>query len=168
MEIFIFVLFLLFSAAAIVSHFFGLPGNWVILVFSFFLAWSGDFDRIQTTTLFILLAMSLLGEAIEFLLGIIGAKKYETSNKAIAGSIIFGIIGAILGAPFFFGIGSVIGAFAGAFAGAVIVEILLGKSLNQSVTAGWGTLLGRVGGSFSKIFIGIIMVVITLTSFFKD
>ena len=59
MEIFVFVLFLLFSAAAIVSHFFGLPGNWVILVFSFLLAWSGDFDKIQTATLIILLALSL-------------------------------------------------------------------------------------------------------------
>ncbi|MGI9553687.1 MAG: DUF456 family protein [Thermodesulfobacteriota bacterium] len=168
MEIFILVLFLLFSAAAIVSHFFGLPGNWVILIFSFFLAWTGDFDKIPITTLIILLALSLLGEAIEFLLGIVGAKKYETSNRAIAGSIIFGIIGAIAGAPFFFGIGSVVGAFAGAFAGAVLVEIILGKSLNQSVTAGWGTLLGRVGGSFAKIFIGVVMIVITLTSFFKN
>ena len=168
MEIFVFVLFLLFSAAAIVSHFFGLPGNWVILVFSFLLAWSGHFDKIQTVTLIILLALSLLGEGIEFLLGIVGAKKYETSNKAIAGSFIFGIIGAIWGAPFFLGIGSVIGAFAGAFAGAVIVELILGKNLQQSITAGWGTLLGRVGGSFSKIFIGIGMIVITLTSYFRN
>jgi len=168
MEIFVFVLFLLFSAAAIVSHFFGLPGNWVILVFSFLLAWSGDFDKIQTTTLIVLLALSLLGEGIEFLLGIIGAKKYETSNRAIAGSFVLGIIGAILGAPFFLGIGSVIGAFVGAFVGAVIVELLLGKNFQKSLTAGWGTLLGRVGGSFSKIFIGIVMIIITLTSYFKN
>ena len=168
MEIFIFVLFILFSIAAIVSHFFGLPGNWVILVFAFLLAWSGGFEKIETLTLIVLLALSLLGEGIEFLLGIIGAKRYEASNRAIVGSIIFGIIGAILGAPFFLGIGSVIGAFAGAFAGAVLVEFMQGKNLNQSLTAGWGTLLGRVGGSFAKIFIGIVMIVITLTSYFKN
>jgi len=168
MEIFLLVLFFLLSIAGIISHFFGLPGNWAILGISFLLAWAGHFDKIQVNTLIILLALTLLGEIIEFFLGIIGAKKYEASNKAIVGSIIFGIVGAILGAPFFFGIGSIIGAFAGAFAGAVFVELLQGKNINQAVTSGWGTLLGRVGGSFAKIFIGIIMIVITLSSYFNN
>ena len=168
MEIFLLILFFLFSIAGIVSHFFGLPGNWVILVVSFLLAWSGNFDKIQITTLAILLALTLFGELIEFLLGIIGAKKYEASNRAIVGSIIFGIIGAILGAPFLLGVGSIIGAFAGAFAGAVIIELFQGKRFNQAISSGWGTLLGRVGGSFAKIFIGIVMVIITLSSYFNN
>ena len=168
MEFFVFVLFLLFSTASIISHFFGFPGNWAVLVFSFLLAWSGDFDKIQTATLIILLVLSLLSEGIEFLLGIIGAKKYETNNKAIVGSFIFGIIGAIWGATFFFGIGSVICAFAGAFVGAVVVELILGKGFWQSVRAGWGTLIGRLGGSFAKIIIGMAMIIITLTSYFEN
>lgn len=150
------------------SHFFGLPGNWLILGISLLLAWSGHFDKIELTTLVILLVLTLLGELIEFLLGIIGAKKYEASNRAIVGSIIFGIIGAILGAPFFLGIGSIIGAFAGAFAGAVLFELFQGKKIQQAVSSGWGTLLGRVGGSFAKIFIGIVMVIITLSSYFNN
>ncbi len=168
MEIFLLILFFLFSIAGIISHFFGLPGNWVILGVSFLLAWAGHFDKIQITTLAILLALTLLGELVEFLLGIVGAKKYEASNRAIAGSIFFGIIGAILGAPFFLGIGSIIGAFAGAFAGAVIFELLQGKGITQAINSGWGTLIGRVGGSFAKIFIGIVMVVITLSSYFNN
>lgn len=168
MEIFLLVLFFLFSIAGIFSHFFGLPGNWVILIVSFLLAWAGDFDKIQPNTLIILLLLTLFGEVIEFVLGIVGAKKYKASNKAIAGSIIFGIIGAVMGAPFFLGIGSIIGAFAGAFAGAVIVELFQGKSINNAVNSGWGTFLGRVGGSFAKIFLGIVMVVITVSSYFNN
>jgi len=168
MEIFLLILFFLFSIAGIISHFFGLPGNWAILGISFLLAWSGHFDKIQINTLAILLALTLFGELIEFLLGIIGAKKYEASNRAIAGSIFFGIVGAILGAPFFLGVGSIIGAFAGAFAGAVIIELFQGKRINQAFSSGWGTLLGRVGGSFAKIFIGIVMVIITLSSYFNN
>jgi len=168
MEIFLLILFFLFSIAGIMSHFFGLPGNWLILGISLLLAWSGHFDKIELTTLVILLVLTLLGELIEFLLGIIGAKKYEASNRAIVGSIIFGIIGAILGAPFFLGIGSIIGAFAGAFAGAVLFELFQGKKIQQAVSSGWGTLLGRVGGSFAKIFIGIVMVIITLSSYFNN
>ena len=168
MEIFLLVLFILFSIAGIISHFFGLPGNWVILAVSFLLAWAGHFDKIPLNTLAILLVLTLLGELVEFLLGIVGAKKYEASNRAIAGSIVFGIIGAIIGAPFFLGIGSIIGAFAGAFAGAVIVELSQGKSFDRALNSGWGTFLGRVGGSFAKIFIGIVMVVITLSSYFNN
>lgn len=168
MEIFVLILFLIFSIAGIISHFFGLPGNWIILVFSVLLSWAGNFDKIQLISLIVLLALALFGELIEFLLGIIGAKKYEASNRAVAGSFIFGIIGAIFGAPFLFGIGSVIGAFTGAFAGAVLVEMVQGKNMNQAVTVGWGTLLGKVGGSFSKIFIGLVMIVVTLTSYFNN
>ncbi len=168
MEIFLLILFLLFSVAGIISHFFGLPGNWLILGISFLLAWSGHFDKIQINTLLILLALTLFGELIEFLLGVVGAKKYEASNRAIAGSILFGIVGAILGASFFLGVGSIIGAFAGAFIGAVLFELLQGKKIDQAFTSGWGTLLGRVGGSFAKIFIGIVMVIITLSSYFNN
>lgn len=168
MEIFLLIVFVLFSVAGIISHFFGLPGNWVILGVSFLLAWAGQFDKIQVNTLIILLALTLLGELVEFLLGIVGAKKYEASNRAIAGSIIFGIIGAVLGAPFLLGIGSIIGAFTGAFIGAVITELFQGKTIKQAVSSGWGTLLGRVGGSFVKIFIGIVMVVITFSSYFNN
>jgi uncharacterized protein YqgC (DUF456 family) len=68
------------------------------------------------------LALALLGELVEFVLGIVGAKKYKSSNKAIVGSIVFGIIGGILGIPFFFGIGAAIGVFIGAFVGAFLVD----------------------------------------------
>ena len=168
MEIFLLILFFLFSIAGIISHFFGLPGNWVILVVSFLLAWAGHFEKIQISTLIILLGLTLFGELIEFMLGIIGAKKYEASNRAIIGSIFFGIVGAILGAPFLLGIGSIIGAFAGAFVGAVLIELIQGKKFDHAFSSGWGTLLGRVGGSFAKIFIGIVMVVITLSSYFNN
>ena len=83
MEIFLLILFFLFSIAGIISHFFGLPGNWVILGISFLLAWAGNFDKIQLTTLAILLALTLLGELVEFLLGIVGAKKFDASNRAL-------------------------------------------------------------------------------------
>ena len=168
MEIFLFAVFLIFSVAGIICHFFGLPGNWIIFAVSLLLAWSGDFDKIQANSIVVLLALAIGGEVLEFILGIIGAKKYESSNRAIAGSIVFGILGAIWGAPFFFGIGSVVGAFVGAFAGAVLIELLSGKGLDRSINSGWGTLLGRVGGSFTKIIIGIIMIVIVVTSFFSN
>ena len=160
--------FLLFSIAAIFSHLLGLPRNWAIFAFAFLLAWSGDFNKIQNHSLIILLSLSLLGEIIEFLLGVIVAKKSKASNLAIASSFLFGIIGAVLGAPFFLGIGAVIGSFIGAFIGAFIVELFKIKYTRQAISAAWGTLLGKMGGWFVKTTIGTAMVVVTLTSYLRN
>ena len=168
MEIFVFVLFLLFALIGLIAHIFGLPGNFIILAVSFLFSWYGGFEKIPVNILVILAGLTALGEALEFLLGLIGSKRFKSSNRAIVGSIIFGIIGAILGAPFFFGIGAVIGAFAGAFFGAFIVELAVGKKLREAVDSGWGSLLGRVGGSISKAFIGIVMIVTVVVSYFNN
>ncbi len=168
MEILALVTFIILSSIAIMGHLLGLPCNWAILVFSFLLAWLGDFNKIQIPSLIVLFSLSFLGEIMEFVIGIIGAKKVKTSNWAIVASFIFGLAGAILGAPFFLGIGAIIGAFAGAFIGTFTVELFIGKNLHQSILAGWGTLLGKLGGSFAKMTIGITMVVVTLTTYFKN
>jgi hypothetical protein len=112
----------------------------------------------------ILIALTILGEVIEYVLGIVGAKKRGASKGAIIASIAGGIVGAIICAPFLFGIGSLIGAFLGAFAGAFLIEYYQGKGVNQAMESGWGALLGRVGGAITKGFIGVMMIIITVVS----
>jgi len=164
MDYVILVLYLLLSLAGLISLIFGLPGNFVILGASILFGWYGGFQEITVKIIIILIVLALAGELIEFLLGILGSKKYESSNRAIVGSIIFGIIGAVLGAPFFFGIGVVVGAFAGAFAGAIIVELSQGKKMDEAVKSGWGAFIGRVAGTISKGAIGIAMIAITVVA----
>lgn len=168
MEIIVFVLFLLFAVLGLVTHIFGLPGNFIILADAFLFSWYLDFDKVPFNIFLILIGLALLGELIEFLLGLIGAKKYKSSNRAVVGSIILGIVGAIWGAPFLFGVGSVIGAFVGAFIGAFFVELILEKNLDQALDSGWGSLIGRVGGTISKVLIGVIMIVLVVTSYVKN
>lgn len=168
MDYVIFSIFILIAVAGLISHVFGLPGNFIILGASVFYGWYGGFEEITVKILIILVILALLAEVIEFILGILGAKKYKSSNKAIVGSIIFGIIGGILGVPFFFGIGAVIGAFLGAFIGAFIVELLLEKSFDKAVKSGKGALFGRVGGAISKGAIGLTMIVITIVSVVRN
>lgn len=164
MEYVILSLYILVALAGLISHLFGLPGNFIILAGSVLLGWYGGFEEVTVKIIIILAVLALLAEAIEFLLGIAGAKKYKSSNKAIVGSIVFGIIGGVLGIPFFFGIGAVIGAFLGAFAGAFIVEFVFDRSIDRAVKSGWGALLGRVGGAISKGAVGLTMIVITIVS----
>lgn len=168
MDYVIFFLFLLVSIFGLISHVFGLPGNFIILGASILLAWYGGFHDISVTVLIVLIALALVGELIEFVLGIYGAKKYKSSNKAIVGSIVFGIAGAVLGLPFFLGIGAVIGAFIGAFVGAFIVDLFIQKNVDSAVKSGWGAFLGRVGGSISKAALGMAMIVITVVSVVRN
>lgn len=163
-EYIVFSLFLFIAIAGLISHIFGLPGNFIILGASILFGWYGGFKEITLTTLIVLLALTLLGELIEFIVGILGAKKYKSSNKAIVGSIVFGIIGGILGIPFFLGIGAVIGAFIGAFVGAFFVEFVLEKNVDRAMKSGWGAFLGRLAGTFFKGAIGVTMVVIVIVN----
>jgi hypothetical protein len=162
MDYVVLAFYILVSLAGLVSLIFGLPGTFIILGASVLYGWYGGFSEITVRVIIILVVLALAGELIEFLLGILGSKKYESSNRAIVGSIIFGIIGAVMGAPFFFGIGAVIGAFAGAFAGAILMELSQGKKMDEAIKSGWGAFLGRVAGTISKGAVGIAMIVITV------
>lgn len=164
MDYVVLAFYLLFSLAGLVSLIFGLPGNFVILGASMLFGWYGGFQEITVKIIIVLIVLALAGELIEFLLGILGSKKYESSNKAVVGSIIFGIIGAVMGAPFFFGIGAVVGAFAGAFAGAIIVELSQGKKMDEALKSGWGAFIGRVAGTISKGAVGIAMIAVTVVA----
>ena len=168
MDYVILFLFILVSFFGLISHVFGLPGNFIILGASILLAWSGGFQDVTVATLIVLLALALFGELIEFVLGVYGAKKYKSSNKAVIGSIVFGIAGGVLGLPFFLGIGAVIGAFIGAFVGAFLVDLYLQKNVDRAVKSGWGAFLGRVSGTVSKAALGMAMIVITVVSFVRN
>lgn len=161
----VFSLFIFVAIAGLISHVFGFPGNFIILADSILFGWYDGFKEVTIKILVVLLALALLGELVEFVLGVLGAKKYKSSNKAIVGSIVFGIIGGILGIPFFFGIGAVIGAFVGAFVGAFLVEFLLEKKVDRAVKSGWGAFIGRLGGTFFKGAIGIAMIVIVAITY---
>lgn len=165
MDTVIFLLFLFFSTAGLVLHIAGLPGNFIILFFALLFSWYGSFEVVSFSVLSVLAVLAISGELADFFLGVIGAKKYKASNRAVVASIMFAFVGAVWGAVFLFGFGSVIGAFAGAFAGAFLVEYLKGGNLQHALRSAWGTLLGRVGGTIFKTAIGMAMIAIVVFSY---
>lgn len=166
MEIIAAAIYLVLALAGIFCIFVGLPGNFIILGLSALLAWYLKFEVIKIKIIVLLFALAVLGEVAEFVLGIVGSKKRQASNRAIMGSIVFSIVGAIIFAPFVFGIGAVIGAFAGAFFGAFIVEYLRYKDIPKAVNSGKGAFLGKLGGVLVKTIIGFIMITTTLVQVF--
>ncbi|MDR1125652.1 MAG: DUF456 domain-containing protein, partial [Deltaproteobacteria bacterium] len=105
-----------------------------------------------------LLGLAALGEGIEFLAGILGAKYFGGTRKGNWGGIIGAMAGGILCAPILFGLGALPGALAGAFAGCYVLERAHGMENKPALSAALGTTLGRFGGFLVKLAIGIALI----------
>jgi len=159
MEILAITILILFSLAGFVAIFFTTFGTLIIFIGSILYSLITGFSVISPKALLILLVLYLLGEVLEYVFIIIGAKKFGASNIAVAGAIIGGIAGAVIGSGFL-GIGLVFGTFLGIFLGAFIVEFIIQKDLVRSLKAGTGSILGRFGSIFAKVIIAIVMFAI--------
>lgn len=100
-----------------------------------------------------LLALGSYG--IEFAAGYFGAKRFGASKWGSLGAMIGALIGIFFGLP---------GIFIGPIVGAIVFEFLRGRRLIAAGKAGWGTLLGNLGGILAKLLIAIAMIVLFLTN----
>jgi len=139
-------------------HFFGLPANWIILGIAGLWTLTVPSSAMTLAILGILACMALAGEILDFAMLIWGSKKYGGSGKGTFGGMIGAFAGAILGIPFFLGVGAFFGALFGAYLGCLAVELLRGVPGEAAATAAWGALLGRFGGIILKIAFGFAMV----------
>jgi uncharacterized protein YqgC (DUF456 family) len=155
------LLFFFLLLLGLIGLFFGLPGTWLILVATTVYAWVTGFAQIGGGMLLSLALLTLVGEVVEYLFGIAGARRFGSSGRGILFSILGGFVGAVVGAPLFFGFGAVLGALVGAFLGAVLIELLTQGTAEwrKAVRSGWGNFLGRIAGVITKMAISIGMIV---------
>jgi len=144
MEITAFAVLFLSSLIGFIAIFFTTFGTLIIFLGAAFFAVVTDFTLINWPTLLFFFALYLFGEVFEFFCTVIGAKKFGASNWAVAGALIGGIVGAVMGLMTF-GVGIILGTFLGIFLGAFLVELVVKGDLKQSLKAGAGGVLGRVG-----------------------
>lgn len=107
----------------------------------------------RSITLLVLLTLATY--ALDFLSGYFGAKYFGATGWATFGAI----SGALVG--LFFGI---IGLFVGPVIGAIAGEFLAGKRMIDAGRAGWGSLLGNLGGMIGKLVIALVMITIFLVN----
>ena len=155
------IFFLLILLVCLATIFFSLPGNIMILVASVIYGFITGFHEVTVRILILLALLTAAGEVVEYVMGIVGAKRYGSSNRGIVFSMIGGFAGAIICAPLFFGFGAILGALGGAFAGAFLAELnTYGlEQWKKALKSGWGNFLGRVAGMITKLSIGIGMIV---------
>lgn len=142
-------------------HVFGLPGNWALL--AFVLIWKLFQPAAMTWNFVILLTvLALIGEIIEFAAQYFGGKKFGASGRGNFGAFIGAIAGAMLGAPFMFGLGALPGALLGAFGGCLILELSHGRCFEEAKKSAWGAFWGKAFGMTVKVSLGVWMFAISI------
>lgn len=150
-------LFLILLFSCLVLHVFGLPGNWLLL------GLVGLWDFFQAGPHFglafyaVLVGLAAVGEVVEFGAQILGARRYGATARGNVGGFAGALVGALLGAPFFWGVGALLGAVAGAFFGCYSFERLHGRDSAAALRAAKGALLGKVFGLAAKTACGVVM-----------
>ena len=155
LKVVVLIILILSMPAGLIAVVLGLPGTWLILITSAIYSWLTGFSVITYQMLLGLLLLAVAAEVLEFWSGLWGARRYGGSKKAMLGTLIGGLAGAIILTPMLFGFGAVVGAFFGAFAGGFVVTYLEQRKMNEAMRVGWGGLLGRV---FAMVFKGAAVV----------
>lgn len=162
--------FLTLLGFVLLLNIFGLPGNWLLLGLTVLWKLANPAATQMDIWFWVMMAgFALAGETLEFVLLLIKARKYGSSSSGAFAGMIGAIAGAILLAPLFFGLGALIGALAGAWTGCFFTEwIIRGRSLGESFSAAFGTMVGRFLGTVCKCGIGGCMLALTAGRIWPD
>jgi uncharacterized protein YqgC (DUF456 family) len=149
------------AAVLIIAGFAGailpaLPG--VPLVFGGMLlaAWADHFQHVGVLTLTVLGVLCVIALLIDFVAGMLGAKRVGASPRALWGATLGTLVGLFFGIP-----GLLLGPFIGAIAG----ELTAGSKVDHATRVGIGTWLGLLFGTLAKVALCFTMLGIFLVAF---
>ncbi|MBB5737136.1 hypothetical protein FHT08_003104 [Xanthomonas campestris] len=126
-----------------------LPGLPLVFAGLLVAAWADGFAHVGWVALLILGLMTALSFAIDFFATVYGAQRVGASKAALWGSVIGSVVGI-----FFMPIGLFVGPFAGAWIG----EYWQTRKSDQATKVGFGTWLGIVFGTATKLALGLCML----------
>ena len=151
------LLFLILSTAVMLAGLAGvflpiLPGVPLVFAGTLIYAWSTGFQVITIWNLIFFAVLAAISSAVDYIGGILTAKKYGASKYGLIGGVVGGILGlAILSIP---------GLIIGQLAGVILGELYFGKQMRESFTSGFAMFIGYILGSTLKVFFaGLIMIV---------
>jgi uncharacterized protein YqgC (DUF456 family) len=139
---------------------FGLPGNWLmVLSTSLFAWWTWDRQVFSGGTLIAIAVLAAVGELIEFLGGMVGARKAGASWRASLAGILGAVVGALGGTVAFPVplVGTVVGACLGVGLAVWIVETGRGAHPDLSFRRAVGASMGEFIGILSKFAVGVVI-----------
>ena len=112
-------------------------------------AWIDDFQRVGTTTLVVITVLAALAWALDYVAGLLGARKAGASRQALLGAAIGTVVGLFMG---------VVGVLFMPLVGAALGEYLAQKDQTRAVRVGVATWLGIMLGLLAKVVLAFVMV----------
>ena len=146
-------------AIGIVLTLVGLPGNLLILLAAVSYGWHEDFAHLTYGSLLALGGIWLSGELMDFLAGVMGAKKERASGKATAAAFFGAITGGIIGTGILPIIGTIIGSVVGGFSASYYVEYIHANDKIKALQVAKGVVKGQLLGMLVKLIVAISMSV---------
>lgn len=132
-----------------------LPGAPIIFLAALGYGFFEGFEQVTTlslVTLFILMGLNLV---VDYLAGVVGAKKYGATKWGTWGAFIGGVLGVF--------VFSILGLIIGPLVGAVLGELAAGRKPVEAFRVGLGTIFGLAGGAVLKFIIALSMFILFLS-----
>ena len=126
-----------------------LPGVPIVFGGMLLAAWADGFAHVGTRTLVVLGLLTVFTIIVDFVAGILGAKKVGASRYAVIGAVLGTVIGIFFDLP---------GILLGPFFGALIGELVAGGTLRKATGVGVGAWLGFLVGAVLKLAICFAML----------
>ena len=118
-------------------------------------AWIDDFTRVGATTLVVVTVLAVLAWGLDYVAGLMGAKKAGASKLALLGAAAGTVVGLFMG---------LVGVLFMPLVGAAAGEYLARKDQTRAVKVGVATWVGIMVGLIAKVVLAFIMVGIFLAS----
>jgi uncharacterized protein YqgC (DUF456 family) len=142
------------SAALIVAGLAGtvlpaLPGTLFVLGGIVLGAWIDDFTRVGWGVLTVVIVLAVLAWVLDYVAGLLGARKAGASRQAIIGAALGTVAGLFMG---------LVGVFFMPLVGAAVGEYIAQRDHGRAVKVGVATWLGIMAGMVSKVVIAFMMI----------
>lgn len=126
-----------------------LPGAALVLAGAVLGAWIDGFERVGGWTVGVLVVLALLSWVLDYVAGVLGAKKVGASKQALLGAAIGTVAGLFLG---------FVGVLVLPFVGAAVGEYLARRDHRAAARVGVATGLGLVVAMIAKVVIAFVMI----------
>ena len=126
-----------------------LPGTLLVAGGIVLGAWIDDFSRVGWLSLSVVAVLALLAWVLDYVAGLLGAKRAGASREAIIGAALGTVVGLFMG---------LIGVLFMPLVGATLGEFLARRDQHQALRVGLSTWLGIMAGLIAKVVIAFMMI----------
>ena len=132
-----------------------LPGTLLVWAGLFLGAWIDDFSRVGVPMVVFISVLAALAWALDFVAGLMGAKRAGASRMALVGAAVGTVVGLFMG---------LVGVLFMPLVGAAIGEYQAQKNQQRAAKVALATWLGLMLGMVAKVVISFVMVGIFLVA----